>query len=200
MGVENRGDADIRLMLAVRAGDLDAFETLHNRHQDKVLRFFYGLTGAPHVASDLCQETFVRVWRIRKRYQATSSFAAYLFGVARVVWMEHRRKVARLWKWESPGGLDTLDAATLLTPPDEEAARRETAARIFAALEQLPEEQRIVFVMRTIDGLPLEDIATALDCPVNTVRSRKIFAVKRLRFLLQELYGDWVTSPSETKP
>jgi RNA polymerase sigma-70 factor (ECF subfamily) len=187
-------------MLAVRAGDLDAFETLHNRHQDKVLRFFYGLTGAPHVASDLCQETFVRVWRIRKRYQATSSFAAYLFGVARVVWMEHRRKVARLWKWESPGGLDTLDAATLLTPPDEEAARRETAARIFAALEQLPEEQRIVFVMRTIEGLPLEDIATALDCPVNTVRSRKILAVKRLRFLLQELYGDWVTSPSETKP
>jgi RNA polymerase sigma-70 factor (ECF subfamily) len=108
--------------------------------------------------------------------------------------------VARLWKWESPGGLDTLDAATLLTPPDEEAARRETAARIFAALEQLPEEQRIVFVMRTIEGLPLEDIATALDCPVNTVRSRKILAVKRLRFLLQELYGDWVTSPSETKP
>jgi len=202
MAFENHGDPDIRQMLAVRDGDLPAFEALHNRYQDKVLRFFYGLTGAPQEASDLCQETFLRVWRIRKRYEATGSFPAYLFGVARVVWMEHRRKRARLWKWEAPPGEQAPegDSESFAPGPCDHALSGELREHIFAALEHLPEEQRIVFVMRTIEGLPLEDIAVALDCPVNTVRSRKILAVKRLRHLLRELYAEWTHSGAENTP
>lgn len=199
MGMECQAKTDVALMLDASRDDLLAFEEIHNRYQDKVLRFFYGLTGAPHESSDLCQETFIRVWRIRRRYQATGAFPAYLFGIARIVWMEHRRKMARLWKWEAGPLLDEHDSAFDQPAPDEAAVRRETARRIFTALEQLPEEQRVVFVMRTIEGLPLEDIAEALDCPVNTVRSRKILAIKRLRFLLEDLYADWVVSPTETK-
>lgn len=201
MRQEHQELSDIRLMLAVRSGDVDAFECLHTRYQDKVLRFFYGLTGAPQEASDLCQETFLRVWRIRLRYEATGSFPAYLFGVARAIWMEHRRKKARLWKWESPGAGDAQAGAESCSPspgPSELLLNAELREHLFAALDHLPEEQRIVFVMRTIDGLPLEDIATALDCPVNTVRSRKILAVKRLRHLLQERYHEWVNAYGET--
>ena len=57
------------------------------------------------------------------------------------------------------------------------------------SLEELPEEQRMVFVMRNIEGLSLRDIAEALDCSVNTVRSRKILAVKKLRYLLSEFFA-----------
>jgi len=197
MSEEQRGDPDIRLMLAARGDDLDAFGLLHDRYQPKILRFFYGLTGAPQVASDLCQETFMRVWRIRRRYQATGSFQAYLFGVARVIWLEHRRRNARLWQWEIRQPERPIDAASTAPDPAEEALGRELREHIFAALAHLPEEQRMVFVMRTIDGLGLEDIARALDCPVNTVRSRKLLAVKRLRHLLRGLHGEWVRSSAE---
>ncbi|MBI1320594.1 MAG: sigma-70 family RNA polymerase sigma factor [Candidatus Hydrogenedens sp.] len=200
MDEPRQGDPDIRLMLAARGDDLDAFGQLHDRYQPKIRRFFYGLTGAPQEASDLCQETFVRVWRIRKRYRATGSFQAYLFGVAKVVWMEHRRRVARLWQWEMPQSAAPPDAASTAPGPAEQALGGELREHIFAALNDLPEEQRLVFVMRTIDGLGLEDIARALDCPVNTVRSRKLLAVKRLRHRLRELYAEWTHARPEVEP
>jgi RNA polymerase sigma factor (sigma-70 family) len=53
-----------------------------------------------------------------------------------------------------------------------------------AALDELPEEQRMVFVLRHIRGLSIEETAAALDCPVNTVRSRRILALRKLRTLL----------------
>ena len=68
--------------------------------------------------------------------------------------------------------------------PDYHANRSELQQHLYAALDALPEEQRLVFVLRSIDELSLEDIASILDCPVNTVRSRKILAVKKLRYLL----------------
>jgi RNA polymerase sigma-70 factor (ECF subfamily) len=118
------------------------------------------------------------------RYRVTGTFAAYLFGVARNVWREHCRRAVRpgLFPMSLDDGaaLEALDA-----PPDEAAARAELGDDILAALDQLPEEQRMVFVLRQVEGLGLEEIARILNCPVNTVRSRKLLAVKKLRTLLQ---------------
>ena len=55
------------------------------------------------------------------------------------------------------------------------------------ALDGLPTEQRMAFVMRAIEGLSIEEIASAMQCPVNTVRSRKLLAVKKLRGVLKGL-------------
>ncbi|HNR30370.1 MAG TPA: sigma-70 family RNA polymerase sigma factor [Candidatus Hydrogenedentes bacterium] len=181
--------ADIALMARVRLGDERAFEELHRRYQRRVLAFFYGMAGDGHAANDLCQETFLRVWKVRRRYRATGSFPGYLFGIARLIWLERCREWRKALRLGQATSFD--DAwATLSDPgahPDDRAARSETATEIRRALESLPEEQRIVFVMRTIRGLSLEDIAAALDCPINTVRSRKILAVKKLRHALAHL-------------
>lgn len=176
---------DMALMMAVREGDRQAFAALHERHQRRVLGFFYVLSRDAVLANDLCQETFLRVWRIRKRYRATGPFAAYLFAVARLVWREHVR--SEVTRGLGPG--QTLDAAPEpVSPagqrPDRVAARTEFADSLWAALEALPEAQRLVFVLRYVRGLSIEEIAGALDCPVNTVRSRKLLAIKRLRHLL----------------
>jgi RNA polymerase sigma-70 factor (ECF subfamily) len=82
-------------------------------------------------------------------------------------------------------GIDIPDG--IATRPDESASRSELEERILAALAELPDEQRMVFVMRTIQGLALDDIAAVLQCPVNTVRSRKLLAVKKLREALKGL-------------
>lgn len=182
--------SDIALMLRVREGEEFAFASLHERYQRRVLNFFYGMSGNAHTANDLCQETFLRIWKVRKRYRATGSFAGYVFGIARMIWLEKRREQQKLWRLgirQEPAQEDEL-VADRAGRPDVCAVRSEMQERILGALEDLPEEQRMVFVLRNIHGLSLEDIARALDCPVNTVRSRKILAVKKVRHVLERVF------------
>ncbi len=176
-------------MMRVRSGDECAFEVLFNRYQRPLLNFFNGLSRNPATARDLAQETFLRVWKIRMRYRASGSFPAYLFGIARMIWLESCRREQKTWRL----GLRQDEERLLDLPADDtacpawQANRSELHGHLYAALDEPPEEQRMVFVLRSIDGLSLEDIAAVLDCPINTVRSRKILAVKKLRHLLESI-------------
>ena len=179
---------DIMLMLSVREGDEAAFEVLHARYQARVLGFFWGLTHDAHAANELAQEAFLRIWQVRLRYKATGPFPAYLFAIARMVLMERRRKVARLSRlgeriaqW---GG-----QAEPIRPPDAYACDAETESALFAALDDLPEEQRMAFLLHEVQGLPMNEVAAALDCPLNTARSRRILAVRKLRQVLSPFFA-----------
>lgn len=189
-------DAD--LMLQVRWGSEPAFAELYHRYYRKLLDFFHGMLvsahhgrgESPHLAEDLCHETFLRLWRVRGRYAATGSFAAYLFTVARNIWFERCRtmkKDSRLGFAESLEEMPNCPVAANGCPPDRAAERAELDGRIVDALAELPEEQRMAFVLRTVEGLSLDEIAAILQCPVNTVRSRRLLAIKRLREVLRGL-------------
>lgn len=185
------GTDDIRLMTRVRKGDTLAFETLHVRYQRKLLNFFFGLTHNAEHANDLCQETFLRIWKIRLRYRATGSFPGYLFGVGRLVYLEHVKREVRRAHAPLFDGEDVKMPCPRDTPA-ERATRAELSESIRDAVARLPEPQRMVFVMRTIEGISLDDIATALDCPVNTVRSRKLQAMGKLRQMLGDTFTAYV--------
>jgi len=127
---------------------------------------------------------------LRTRYEATGSFPAYLFAFARNVWLEKcrerkKRRFLRLGGTMNEGWQAAVASAS--NHPDKAAARSEMEERIFDALARLPEEQRMAFVMRNIQGLSIEEIASAMQCPMNTVRSRKLLAVKKLREALKSL-------------
>ncbi len=186
-------ELDTQLMLRVRSDNERAFGELHARYQRKLLAFFYGMSKNTQTANDLCQETFLRVWKVRRRYRASGPFGGYLFGIARMIWLESCRSEQRVWRLGQRVS-EEESTARVIAPgfqPDRQAERGELEQRLFDALEALPEEQRMVFVMRSIEGLSLEEIASALDCPLNTVRSRRILAVKRLRHLLASVYEAW---------
>ena len=124
----------------------------------------------------------------RRRYAATGRFKAYLYTFARHIWLEQCRRVRK----ERMLGLasdidDYFDslAAPASGEPDGMAVRAESRASIEAALDELPEEQRLAFTLRYMQGLTPEEIARVMDCPVNTVRSRKLAALRKLRELLQ---------------
>ncbi len=132
--------------------------------------------------------TLREVWRARRRYAATGRFKAYLYTFARHIWLEQCRRVRK----ERMLGLasdidDYFDslAAPASGEPDGMAVRAESRASIEAALDELPEEQRLAFTLRYMQGLTPEEIARVMDCPVNTVRSRKLAALRKLRELLQ---------------
>ena len=178
---------DIELMLRVQTGDERAFAVLYDRYHRKLLDFFFALGRNGHVAEDLCQETFLRIWRLRRRYAATGSFPAYLFTFGRNIWLEKCREFKKLQRLGvRQGGLEwqAAIAGHSSDRPDVRAARSELEAHIVAALDRLPEAQRMAFVLRHVDGLSIDEISAVMDCPANTVRSRKILAVKKLRHAL----------------
>lgn len=179
--------ADTDLMLRVQWGSEAAFAVLYARYYRRLLDFFYGMSRDAQGAEDLCHETFLRVWRLRTRYTASGVFAAYLFTVARHIWFERVRVARKEWRLGVARPIDETPAAASQPGPDALAYRAEVDARVFAALDELPEEQRMAFVLRTIEELPLDQIAEVMECPVNTVRSRRLLAVKRLRQILRGL-------------
>jgi len=181
---------DISLMRSVSTGDESAFAELYRRYNRKLLDFFFAMGRDPQVAEELASDTFARIWHVRCRYSATGSFPAYLFSFARHIWLEHCRRNRKVWKlgqasdWaHAEPSLVALDAFR----PDEAAATGELERHIAMAVDALPEEQRMVFVMRVVQRMPLDDIAIVMQCPVNTVRSRKLLALKRLRAALKAL-------------
>lgn len=182
--------SDIALMLRVREGDEGAFEALHDRYQRRLLNFFYGMCRDAQGARDLCQETFLRIWKIRRCYRASGSFPAYLFGIARMIWRENARLNQRWIGVLAPvfSGREMESEGFSAFQPCHTAMCHEMETQILDALGQLSEEQRMVFVMRTIRGLSLPDIALAMDCPVNTVRSRKLSGLKKLRMILGDFF------------
>jgi RNA polymerase sigma-70 factor (ECF subfamily) len=181
---------DTELMLRVRDGDECAFAEIYRRYHRKLLDFFYGLSSNAQCAEDLCHETFSRIWQVRRRYAATGSFPAYVFTFARNIWLENCRRLRKQQRLGSRRSLEQTDyelAAAVSSHPDEGAARSELSGYILEALDALPEDQRMAFVMRNIEGMAIADIAAVMQCPENTVRSRKILALKKLRVLLQKV-------------
>lgn len=194
MGITERKDLeqapDIDVMMRVRESDERAFAEVYRRYNRRLLDFFYGMSGNAQTAEDLSHETFARIWQVRRKYAATGSFAAYVFTFARNIWLESCRQQQKQWRLGSRNSLDDLLhelPARWSTHPDVMADRSDLSERIMGALDNLPEDQRMVFVMRNIRGMSIGDIAAVMQCPENTVRSRKILALKKLRESLRSL-------------
>lgn len=186
----NPADTSAQLMLRVRDGDTSAFSLLYDEHHRRVLNFFYGLSTDAQLAKDLCQETFLRIWTFRTRYAATGSFVAYILTFARYVWLEQCRELSKRNRLGGRSGSDESLEQVPAGPsarPDNSAISVELGSHIVDALERLPEDQRMVFVLRVVEGLSAEETASVMQCPVNTVRSRKILALKKLRKSLRTL-------------
>jgi RNA polymerase sigma-70 factor (ECF subfamily) len=165
---------DFALMRRARAGDTTAFALLIRRHQGALVNFFRRL-GAYTEAEDVAQETFLRVWRYRARYQPTAKFTAFLFTVARHAWADHLR---RLQKRERIAARVEDETAPHDATAQEAASRRLDTQ---AALDALPEKLRLVVVMSLYQGLKYAEIAATLQVPVGTVKSRMFVALARLK-------------------
>jgi len=88
------------------------------------MNFFYGMSRSAQMSEDLCQETFLRVWKLRRKYAATGSFPAYLFAFARNVWLEQCREIKKRQRLGKRQGVD--DEWQLV--PACPSARPDTAA------------------------------------------------------------------------
>lgn len=162
---------DRELRLAFCAGDRGAFDALARRHRDALLRFVRWQLGAAHQdAEDVTQDVLVEIYRALPRFEARSRLRTWMFGVARNVCLRHRRN--QVMPCPSVGD----DILRNLPDPHVDLfaglAQRQVQAQVQAAIAGLGPTQRVVLLLREIEGLSYQEIATTLDLPVGTVRSR----------------------------
>lgn len=178
-------------MLRVRDGDLRAFETLIERHQQAVLGTVAKMLGHPAEAEDIAQQVFIRIWKSASRYEAQAKFTTWLFTIARnLVFNEMRRRqrkpTSSLEEREEFTGLATPDGAGTHLSPDETALRRELEQAIDNAIQSLPEKQRLAVVLRRYEEMPYEQIGEVLNLSVPAVKSLLFRARTQLKELLKD--------------
>jgi len=169
--------ADEELMLAYRAGDAAAFETLYRRHRAPLYRFVLRSVKSRALGEELFQEIWIRVIEARERYAPQAKFTTWLYTIAHNYLVDHWRKrgltvVALDGDEQHAGGAPD---------PADQAQARESLARFAAALEALPPLQREAFLLHEEGGLSVAEIAAATGSNEEAAKSRLRYAMAKLR-------------------
>lgn len=159
---------DHDLLRRLAEGDEGALGALFERWRGPLFRFALRMSGSPALAEDVVQETFLALIHGTARYEpARGAAAPWLFGVA-------RKQVLR--RLERDGRLVALEEDVEAPSPEGDVLERLERARdaeaVWTALLAVPAPYREAVVLCDLQGLPYEEAAAALGCPVGTVRSR----------------------------
>jgi len=167
-------DEDVRLMLAFRDGDDGAFDALFERWAGRVLRFVERMVGEAGVAEDLVQETFVRVWRARERYQPEARFSTWLFTIAGNAARNELRRPFRRAPHDSvddPREGAPLELVAGDAPADRVVDARRSGRGLEAGFAALPERQREALWLRAVEGLSYAEVAETLATSEKSVKA-----------------------------
>ncbi len=167
--------------------DLDAFAQLASRWQKPIHALCWRMTGDSHLAEDLAQETFSRIFAKRADYRAEARFSTFIWRIALNLCYDELRRRQRhgevpLPEMETePGGEKPHATYASEAPgPDAELMVRERADLVRAALLRLSEPCRAVVVLRHYENLKFREIAEVLNIPEGTVKSRMVEALDQL--------------------
>ncbi len=165
--------SDEELMRGVGQGDERALASLVERYAARIHAFLTRVTGDRDDADDLLQDTWMRVARGARGFDAARRVRPWLYGIATNLARDlHRRRAVRVRAVEH-GNVGADEAATVFRPVDRIDMRERLA--------QLPERLREVLVLRYFDGLDEAEMADALGIPRGTVKSRLHGALRELR-------------------
>jgi RNA polymerase sigma-70 factor (ECF subfamily) len=179
---------DATLMLRYRKGDVRAFEMLYERHKGALYRYLQRLCRSQEAANDLFQEVWSKVIASRERYEVRAKFTTYLFHIAHNCAMDYFRRAGRPME----KGAQDVDALADELPgpshesPDAALSEAQLRADLKRALDELPPDQRDVFLLYEETGLGLEDIGRITGVAMETAKSRLRYALGKLRGALRQ--------------
>jgi RNA polymerase sigma-70 factor (ECF subfamily) len=185
---------DRDLVEAAQRGDRDAFKTLFERYHRRAYALAFGVLRHQDDALDVVQDAFIKAHKYLDKFEGTSSFYTWLYRIVMNLCIDHLRKHRRgkpveldEAKLEEGAADDTLLPRILGGNPGRALADKEIRARIDQALGELSENHRTVIVMRELDGLSYEEMATAMGCSKGTIMSRLFHARKNMQRRLIDL-------------
>jgi RNA polymerase sigma-70 factor (ECF subfamily) len=161
------------------------FEQQALEHLDALYNFAIYLTRKPPEADDLVQETYLRAFRFSHRFQPGTHLRAWLFQILRNTFLTFYRRRERE-SAVAEDGVPDWDVPMFHDAPEDTASTMEAHTDLERAMHGLPEEFRTVLLMAEVEGMPLEEVARVMSCPVGTVKSRIFRAKERLRPLLRD--------------
>lgn len=180
------------LVKRARKGDLDAYDELVKRYQERIYATVYHMTSNHEDANDIAQEAFIKAFQALKSFRGGSSFYTWLYRIAvnkTINFLKQRRNKNHF----SLNDLDfnaehDPDLVALISDktPHREIGLSELQKKLNEALMQLSEPHRMVVVLHDVQGLSHEEIAEILDCNIGTVRSRLFYARQQLQGHLAE--------------
>ena len=195
-------------MMRVREDDMNAFTELTRKYQPRLIRLMHTIGPRHDMAEDLMQETFMRVYKARKRYVPGAKFSTWLFTIAGNVAKNAKRSVARRREVsevdapklrETPSGAQVLassvmDASGLMPTRLVEGGEQDAVVR--AAVNTLSERQRMAMVLSRFENMSYAEIGEAMELSTKAVKSLLSRARVNLRDVLQS-YVDTGVIPKE---
>lgn len=186
-------ETDQILVERVQKGDKKAFDVLVGKYQHKIISLISRYVSDHSEAMDVAQEAFIKAYRALKRFRGDSAFYTWLYRIAINTAKNHLVAQGRR---PPASDVDAQDAEQYQVDtrlkdrgsPEHEMLREEIEQTIHQGIADLPEDLRVAITLREMEGMSYEEIATTMDCPIGTVRSR-IFRAReaidaRLRPLL----------------
>jgi RNA polymerase sigma-70 factor (ECF subfamily) len=177
---------DDSLIAGLRAGDRGAVSRAYEAHHAVIRSFAQRLVGDPGAAEDIVHDTFVALPRAIGSFRGDASLRTFLIGVAvnhakRHVRSAMRRRSAMSRLAEDPGS-----SPAAVRNPEQEAARRQLADRLWKALDGLPMDQRVALVLCEVEQRTSTEVAAIVGVPEGTVRTRLFHAKRKMRAALGE--------------
>lgn len=178
--------SDEALMTAYLDGDQAAFEKLFGRLAPSIHGFFMRAFGSRALADDLLQTTFLKVHRARRQWNRDKKLRPWLFSIAARVRLDELR---RKYGLREDTGAEAVEAAAEKAQPEtvDPAVAADVKARVAAALDRLPESQRVVVHLHRFEGLTFGEIAKVLGTSEGAVKLRAFRAYGELREQLGDL-------------
>jgi RNA polymerase sigma-70 factor (ECF subfamily) len=175
-----------------RRGDLQAYDELVKRYQERIYATVYHMTSNHEDANDLAQESFVKAFQALKSFKGGSSFYTWLYRIAvnkTINFLKQRKNRQHM----SLNDIDfnaehDPDLVALISDktPRRDAGLAELQEKLNAALLKLSESHRMAVVLHDVQGLSHEEIAKIMQCNIGTVRSRLFYARQQLQALLAD--------------
>jgi RNA polymerase sigma-70 factor (ECF subfamily) len=191
------GDREIDQQLVERAqrGDKRAFELLVAKYQRKLGRLLSRFVRDAAEVEDVTQEAFIKAYRALPSFRGESAFYTWLYRIGintaknYLVALGRRAPTTTGFDNEEAEGFEDAEQLRDVSTPESELEGKEIAATVNRAMDALPADLRTAITLREIEGLSYEEIASVMNCPVGTVRSRIFRARDAIAAELRPLLG-----------
>ncbi len=175
-------DSDAELLSRIANGDQDAMTRFYQAHESRVYAFALKRLNDPHACADIVVETMMAVWNGAAAFKGDARVTTWLFGIA-------HRKVVDMHRRRGRHEADELDFDVADESEDHVAAlaAAEDGEHLRRCLEALPEAHREIMHLAFFEDMAYPEIASIVDCPEGTVKTRVFHAKKKLRQCLERL-------------
>lgn len=189
-GNESKKFTDYKLQQAVREGDKQVFSEIYEQFFANLSDFAYIMVKDKQESIDIVQDVFLTIWKNRALWEPKGSTKSYLFKAVKNTALDYikHQKVVRDWQ---KCNIETEKIKHKVEQPSFQMREADFSSSIDRAIEELPEQQKMVFLMSRKQGLTYSEIADILDISTKTVETHMGRALKKLRILLQEVYKDY---------